>query len=280
MSNIYFKKGLAISTYIFAFIGLFLTLGYFAVRFGFTNTAGIIDRQREGFLSGGTADNKYYSWNKDEEWQTLKEAFSKDKAVLSKVENDSGVPSRLIVSVVLVEQLRLFHSEREVFKQVFAPLKILGTQSQFSWGVSGIKEKTAVAIENNLKDKNSIYYLGVNSEHLLDFKTSDIDSERFTRMTDYKDRYYSYMYTALYIKEIASGWKKSGFDISQKPEILATLFNIGFEHSVPKANPDIGGAEIDINGTQYSFGRLAMEFYYSDELINLYPKSDLIIKAF
>jgi hypothetical protein len=271
------KKLYNILLHIFAFIGLFLTTGYFAVRFGLTNTTGIIDTQRNGFLESDTIDSKYYTWNKGDEWQTLKEAFSKDKAVLSKVENDSGVPSRLIVSVVLVEQLRLFHSDREVFKQVFAPLKILGTQSQFSWGVSGIKEKTAVAIENNLKDKNSIYYLGADSEKLLDFKTSDIDSERFTRLTDYKDRYYSYLYTALYIKEVATGWKKSGFDISQKPEILATLFNIGFEHSVPKANPDIGGAEISINGIQYSFGRLGMEFYYSDELINLYPKSDLII---
>lgn len=272
------QTGFKILLYTFAFIGLFLTAGYFAVRYGLTNTSGIIDRQREGFFDkSNKIDDKYYSWNKGEEWQVLKEAFAKDKDVLSKVEKETSVPSRLIVSVVMVEQLRLFHSEREVFKQVFAPLKILGTQSQFSWGVSGIKPETAIAIENNLKATTSPYYLGGSFVHYLDFKTTDIDSERFTRLTDYKDRYYSYLYTALYIKELATSWKKAGFDISDRPEILATLFNIGFEHSKPNATPESGGAEININNTKYSFGRLAGEFYYSNELVDLYPKQDLNI---
>lgn len=269
------KKSFTVILYFFAFVGLFLTSGYFAVKYGLTNTAGIIDRQREGFLDlSNTPNEKYFAWNKGEEWQVLGTAFSKDKSVLETVEKLSGVPSRLIVSVVLVEQLRLFYSEREVFKQVFAPLKILGTQSQFSWGVSGIKPETAIAIENNLKDPTSLYYLGKSFEHYLDFKTTDIENERFTRLTDYKDRYYSYLYTALYIREVATSWKKSGFDISNKPEILATLFNIGFAHSSPKENPEVGGAEIEINNTTYSFGRLAGEFYGSKELTDLYPKED------
>lgn len=262
--------------YLFAFIGLFLTLGFFAVKYGLTNTSGIIDRQREGFLDRtNTPNNEFISWNKGEEWQVLKEAFAKDRNVLNKVESLTGVPSRLIVSVVIVEQLRLFHSEREVFKQVFAPLKILGTQTQFSLGVSGIKQKTAEQIENNLKDKNSAYYLGDDFAHYLDFKTNDIDAERFARLTDYKDRYYSYLYTALYIKQFAIQWKKAGIDISDRPEILTTLFNIGFEHSIPNPHPESGGAEIEIGDTTYSFGYLAREFYYSDELTDLYPKKDL-----
>ena len=43
--------------------------------------------------------------------------------------------------------------------------------------------------------------------------------------------------------------------------------NIGFEHSVPEADPQSGGAEINIDNTYYSFGSLAKSFYDSDELL-------------
>ena len=66
--------------------------------------------------------------------------------------------------------------------------------------------------------------------------------------------------------------------MKDKPEILATLFNIGFTHSKPKLNPEIGGAEITIGEYTYSFGRLAGEFYHSSKLADLFPKTDLIIR--
>lgn len=273
------KVTYTILLYFFACIGLFLTTGFFAVKFGLTNTSGIIDRQSEFFGKTDTqGTDKDYTWNQGEEWHNFSQAIEKDIKVLKRVESETGVPARLIVTPVFVEQMRLYHTDRALFKSLFAPLKILGTQTQFSLGVSGIKQETAKLIETHLVTKDSIYYLGNEYAHYLDFKSSDIDTERFERLTNYKDRYYSYLYTALYIKQLATGWKKSGFDISKKPEILATLFNIGFEHSKPNANPETGGAEIEINGTKLSFGRLAGEFYYSDELVQTYPKSDLIIR--
>jgi hypothetical protein len=66
-------------------------------------------------------------------------------------------------------------------------------------------------------------------------------------------------------------WKKSGFDISDRPEILATLFNVGFEISVPKSNPSVGGSTIKINGKEYTFGALAYEYYYSGEMEDHFP---------
>lgn len=268
-------KIIKITTYIFAIIGFVLTAGFFAVKFGLTNTTGIIDNQTAGFLYG-QKDEKYtakdFTWNQGEEWQTFKSAVINDLATLKRVEGETGIKSRTIVSILLVEQLRLFYSERQTFKNVFAPLKILGTQSQFSWGVTGIKPDTAKKIEQNLKDKNSIYYLGKDFENYLNFSTDNIDSERFTRITDYKDRYYSYLYSAIYIKEIAQSWNKSGFPIDYDIGILATLFNIGFENSNPNPEPKIGGAEIEINGRTYSFGGLAKEFYYSDELLEYFPR--------
>jgi hypothetical protein len=271
------KKIFTILLYIFAGIGLFLTLGYFAVRFGITNTKGIIDNQTKSFYNnnsqtgGNTATQ--IEWSKTEEWKVFSDAVKKDKDVLARVENETGVPARLIVSVLAVEQLRLFTSEREIFKQAFAPLKILGTQSQFSWGVMGIKPETAKKIEENLKDTSSQFYLGKVYENKLDFQTTDPDQERFTRITDEHDRYYAYLYGALYIKELADAWIKSGNgDISQKPEIIGTLYNIGFDHFSPKIDPKAGGAEIEIDGIKYSFGGLTYEIYNSGELTDFYPR--------
>lgn len=262
----------------FAGIGLFLTAGFVAVNLGWTNTKGIVDNN----LTTQTGNNlgkqgvKYpagtkFAWNQDPEWQTLTEAISKDALLIKQISTLTGISPRLLVTPLVVEQLRLFHSEREVYKELFSPLKILGTQTQFSWGVLGFKEKTAQQVEKNLTDKNSSYYLGPRYEHLLDFTTSDINSERFDRLTNYKDRYWAYLYGALYLKELMTGWQKSGYDIASRPEIVATLFNIGFENSKPNPNPQIGGAEIDIGDQKISFGRLAYEFYYSSELTDQFP---------
>src|SRR3989339_1328125 len=250
------KKIFNIIVYIFAIIGLFLTAGFFAVKYGATDTTGIIDSQQANFIEGagvvtepGTSTGPYY-WSTLPEWQVIKSAILKDKAVIYRASATADVSPRLIISQLAVEQLRLFYTERESFKKFFEPLKILGSQTQFSWGVMGIKEDTAIQIENNLKDKASPFYLGKNFENLLDFSTqggqADIKQERFTRMTDQHAHYYSYLYAGIYLKQIETQWKKAGFDISNRPEIMTTLYNIGFANSKPNANPQSGGAEIDI----------------------------------
>ena len=66
-------------------------------------------------------------------------------------------------------------------------------------------------------------------------------------------------------------WERAGFPIDNRPEILATLYNIGFEVSVPKANPVVGGATVMVHDKPYSFGAIAYEYYYSGELFDLFP---------
>lgn len=278
--------------YLFALIGFVLVGGFFALRFGWTNTKGAVDlndryfqdvvnqiRRSEGASSTQTISDKNrqdlsrasYGWMNTPDWLVLKEAIVKDDKQIRMASEITGISPRLIVSMLVGEQLRLYTSEREVFKQFFQPLKILGVQSQFSWGVMGIKEETAKQIEVNLKAKASPYYLGPAYEDLLDFKTGDISSERFNRLIDSKNHYYSYLYTALYLKQIMRQWELSGYNISDKPEILATLFNLGFSKSVPKAEPQVGGAEIEVGNEKYSFGGLAFQFYYSKELLDNFP---------
>lgn len=211
-----------------------------------------------------------FVWQNSEHWEIIKIALIKDKDKINEVSHITGVNSRKIVSIVIVEQLRLYYTQRELFEHIFKPLQILASANKMAWGIMAIKEKTAIAIENNLKDKNSDFYLGKDYENLLDFKTSNPTKERYDRLTNEKDHFYSYLYGALYIKQIETQWNKHGYDISERPEIISTIFNIGFKNSIPKENPLVGGSSIEILGHKYSFGSLSHEFYYSGEMEDVF----------
>jgi hypothetical protein len=212
-----------------------------------------------------------YEWMNISEWRDFKLAVAKDRALIDSAANLAGVEPRLIVSVLVGEQIRLFNSNREAYKRWISPLKVLFVESSFSYGVTGIKLPTAKQIETYLKDSSSVFYLGKEYEKLLDFETGAIANERLTRLTSTKNHFYSYLYAALNIKQMKVQWERMGYPIDHRPEILATLYNIGFESSQPKANPVVGGSGININGKRYSFGSIAYEFYYSGELFDLFP---------
>lgn len=212
-----------------------------------------------------------FEWMNIKEWQDFKLAVAKDKNLIDSAASVTGVEPRLIVALLVGEQIRLFNSNREAYKKWIGPLKILSVETTFSLGVTGIKVPTAQKIEKNLKDSTSVFYLGKTYEHLLDFQTKNIQQERFKRLTSYQNHYYSYLYAALNVKQINVQWEKSGFPIADRPEILATLYNIGYEASIPKENPLVGGSGINIKGMKYSFGSVAYEFYYSGELFELFP---------
>lgn len=216
-------------------------------------------------------DTNVFGWQNGEPWQIIRQAIIKDQTVLNQVSSEIGVSSRLIVSVAIVEQLRLYYTQRELFEKVFKPLKILANANKMAWGVMSIKEAAAIKVEQGLKDPKSEFYLGKDLETILDFKTSDPDKERYARLTDDKNHYYSYLYGGLIIKQAQAQWQKFGYNITNRPEILATLFNIGLQNSKPKANPLVGGSKIEIDSISYVFGSLAYEFYYSGDLVNEFP---------
>ncbi len=216
-------------------------------------------------------NSNIFVWQDSEHWQIIKEGIARDKDKIQQAALIAGVDEREIVAITIVEQLRLYYTQRELFEKFFKPLKILASANKMAWGIMAIKEKTAMQIENNLKDQNSPYYLGPDLEKTLDFTSSNHNNERYKRLTNEKDHFYSYLYGALYIKQIETQWQKQGFDISDRPEILATIFNIGFKNSVPKANPVVGGSTMNILGRTYSFGGLAHEFYYSGEMEDVFP---------
>ncbi len=232
-----------------------------------------IDKYHENkkAVQSAYSNGSVFDWMNIAEWTDFKIAVAKDKILIDSVGKLTGVEPRLIVSVLVGEQIRLFNSKREAYKKWIGPLKILSVESKFSLGVTGIKELTAKRIEYTIKDSTSKYYLGKPYEHLLDFSTDSTNRERFARLTSFKSHYYSYMYAALFIKQMKVQWEKAGFPITDRPEILATLFNVGYEQSQPKSNPRVGGSSITIDDKVHSFGSIAYEFYYSGELYDLFP---------
>lgn len=254
---------------------------YAAMQFGLFNVRGSID-ERNAFFGTATStpkvpcsDTQYTvcEWDQTPEWQVVKGGLTKDAPVIARVSQETGVSARMIASVVVPEQTRFFTSNREVFKRYFEPLKILGSLSQFSLGVSGIKEETAKKIEEYANDPSSSFFAGAGMSELIAYEDGvNRDTELFNRLTDAKDHYYSILYTALYIKEIEEQWKRAGFDISKNPGAIATLFNVGFQASSPNATPRVAGAVIETGGHSYSYGELAALFYNSNELSDIFTK--------
>lgn len=229
--------------------------------------------------SSTTTGLSVFEWMNVQEWKYFKEAVAKDKLWIDSAAKISGVEARTIVSCLVGEQVRLFNSRRERFKDYIAPLKTLALETNLSYGVTGIKESTAMKIEHHLKDSNSIYYLGSDYRNVLDYDTlsryrnglNDTMSVRLQRLVQVKNHLYSYLYAALFVKQIKTQWEKAGYPIENRPEILASLFNLGYQKSKPHANPKPGGAVFKINENEYTFGGVAYEFYYSGEMADLFP---------
>src|SRR3989338_9908715 len=270
------KKIFIRSTYalvfLFACIGFITTAVFIAMQFGWLNVRGSIDARNTFFkdaraevlAAAGTTDMDASSTFFDtEEWRTVAAGIEKDRDVIERIARETGVSARLIATVAIPEQLRFFTSNRESFKRYFEPFKLLGTLNQFSLGVTGMKEETAAHIEQYAHDTESPLFPGGKFITLLPKSTSQ---DRFARLTDEKDHYHQYLYTAAFLAEIQAQWKHEGHAGVLTPGIITTLFNLGFNSSKPNAEPKIGGAPITLDGNTHSYGEIGEQFYYSSEL--------------
>lgn len=279
------RRYVAVVGTLFAVIGLVFAGVYVAMQFNLLNVKGSSTARN---ISLGMVPTKAVtsscepvgktvpvtcSWSKTEEWNVVQAAFTKDDAVIEQVSSQTGVSSRMIASAVAPEQLRYFTANRESFKRYFEPLKILSSLSKFSLGVSGIKQDTAAQIEAYANDPASPFYPGPTIAPLIAYAAgANHDAELYSRLTDEHNHYYSYLYTAIFIKEIEAQWSKAGFDITARPDVIVTLFNLGFKESSPNANPRIAGSTITLGGKDYSFGELGTLFYQSSELLSIFPR--------
>ena len=210
-------------------------------------------------------------WMATTEWEMLRASIVRDSAMINEAGRLSGVEPRLIAACLVGEQIRLFNSNREVVKRYLGPVKMLSVQSQFSYGVNGIKEHTAIAVEQHLKDSTSEFYMGRRYENILDFNSDNHEMERYNRLVDYRNHLYSYLYTGCILHQTMLQWRRAGYDISDRPDILCTLFNVGFSQSHPHGAPRCGGSHIRVDGKLYTFGAIGFDFYYSGDLADVFP---------
>jgi hypothetical protein len=179
------------------------------------------------------------------------------------------------------EQVRMFNSGREKFKQYVVPFSRLILPTNRGYGVTGILQNTALRIEKTLFDTKSPFYAGDYFQSCINVNDSfpelvndTIESHKYKtiqRLIKGGDHYYSYLYTAFLIRQYQAHWERSGFTLAYRPEIIGTLFNLGYQKSKPSAHPQVGGSNFEVADRMYTFGGLCYEFYYSGELQNLFP---------
>ncbi len=250
----YFFTVLKILIVLFAIVGIIFTFVFFAIRFGWTEVKGTIKERNNALFINTSKTKKHKSqyvnptkWVESAEWQVLESAFERDKENILKASIDAGISPRILLGGVMGEQFRFFGNSREAFKSYFEPLKILASLSSFSYGIAGLKPETVARIEDNLQNPNSPFYIGEEMQNIIKYEeNADIKKTQFERITDTKNTYYSYLYVGLFMRQVSAQWAQKGFDISNKPGILATLYNLGFNRSIPKENPQIGGAPITL----------------------------------
>jgi hypothetical protein len=222
-----------------------------------------------------------YPWAHSQAWRDFCTSVSRDKAAIDSVSRITGVESRLLVMCLVGEQVRMFNSGREKFKQYVMPFNRLMMPTNRGYGVTGILQHTAIRIESNVFNKNSDFYAGDYFQNCINVNDSfpdvvdaSIESHKLKtiqRLIKGGDHYYSYLYTAFLIRQYQAHWEKGGFSLAFRPEIIATLFNLGFHKSKPSKHPKVGGSNFNVANREYTFGGLCYEFYYSGELMDLFP---------
>ena len=222
-----------------------------------------------------------YPWANYREWKEFCSVVRADSAAIDSVSRITGVESRLIVMCLVGEQIRMFNSSREQFKKYVVPYNRLILTTNRGYGVTGILQNTALKIERNLYEKWSPFYPGDYYQKCLNVKDSfpelvndTIEAHKhltIQRLMKGGDHFYSYLYTAFFLRQFQAHWEREGFTLAYRPEILGTLYNLGFQKSKPKKNPSVGGSTFKVGDKEYTFGGLCYEFYYSGELMDLFP---------
>lgn len=224
-----------------------------------------------------------YPWANYKEWKDFCRYVKNDKKAIDSVAKITGVEARLIVMCLVGEQIRMFNSFREKFKQQVYTYNHIILPRNRGYGVTGILQNTALKIEKNLFDKSSPFYPGDYYQQCLNVTDSfpelvkDDDTiaihQNYTiqRLMQGGNHFYSYLYTAFFIRQFQAQWERAGFTLAYRPEIVASLFNLGYQKSKPKKDPYVGGSEFKVGDDDYTFGGLCYEFYYSGELQDLFP---------
>ncbi len=139
-------------------------------------------------------------------------------------------------------------------KALDVPTALKGYNS--SIGFCQVKLKTAYWIEVQLSDSTSEFYPGKQYQAILPLSKSPREI-----IQKLQNDSLNILYAAAYIKIIQNYWKRAGYPINDRPDILGTLYSTGMfdqkgESRKPNANPKAN-----------AFGKKSLEAY------NLFSKN-------
>jgi hypothetical protein len=151
-----------------------------------------------------------------------------------------GVDPRLVAAILYVEKvqyvlddwLRLRHNLETAAAEYFFFIRDVLFWADLSTGYCRIKPSFARQTRQMLLE---------DSAAPARLTADDVDPSLYYDSASLSIRI---MCAGLYVLE--RQWRNAGFDISQSPEILATLYNLGYEKSVPNAKPSSGGSDFPV----------------------------------
>lgn len=207
------------------------------------------------FIGGGWYLYKEYFIFTGEKEGLVLEELSQKAGLIKKSTERLDIDPRLLASIIYAEK-RLNVTLIDSFEDLYARL---GHNS--SIGLAQIRVNTAKWIIANAKDSTSDYFI---EKKYLQWLPGYQSNEDVIRLL--KEDSTNCMLAALHIQQIIQRWKRVGFDISVRPEIIATLYSYGL------VNRDTG-EEIIPHGKPMSnlLGKVAKRFYDSHKLKNEYP---------
>ncbi len=156
---------------------------------------------------------------------------------------------------MIYAEWRLNVNVLDTYENIFASLG-----NNTSMGLAQIRIATAKWIFDTVPDSNSNYFLGLKYYKLLPKYEKREDIVKFLENDST-----NCILAAFHLRQIIERWKKAQFDISNRPEIIATLYSYGLfdrddgteivPHEKPRSN---------------LFGKIAADFFYSKKMRGIF----------
>jgi hypothetical protein len=205
-------------------------------------------------IGGFLIYNKYFIFTREDENEVLKELYQKSDIIRKSAER-LNISPRLLASVIYTEK-RMNVTLVDAFEVLYADL---GANS--SIGLAQIRLTTGKWIIDNAKDSTSNYFIAKRYHRWLPGYRNQADLIRLLKQDST-----NCLLAAFHIKQMVQRWQKGGYDISYRPDIIATLYTYGLTNRetgkeiAPHANPKSN-----------FLGRVAKIFYESSKLQDKFP---------
>lgn len=203
--------------------------------------------------SGASVTGNVFAWAHEPGWDSCAKAVESDLPAIRWAASRAGLSPRLVALPAICEQLRRTESFRELYKRFFTRFVPAGN---LSMGVTGVKLETL---------RSMVSLFPPEERRAIDLLSDDSLETRLKS----PDRRWAYLYGALCLYAIRQRWAQAGIDLSRRPEILMTVYNLGSNRCPPRPDPQAGGALFRLGAREYTFGSFAWEFYWSGVL---YPE--------